>query len=113
MRMKFINYTFLFALLFIVPLSITAQQSPPNEAISHLNEAIDLYQARKFDQAILLYSKAIAAFPQYHKAYAYRAQAHVAVDELDNAIGDLENAIRIDPSQTKLYTLMASIYGQQ
>lgn len=108
--LKVITKQLLLGLVSFLFLSVGLAQTPSDEAIENLNKAIDLYNDQKFDQAIVQYSKALSAFPTYKKAYKYRANAHIAKKDFENAARDLEQALKLDPSQQELYGTLASVY---
>jgi tetratricopeptide (TPR) repeat protein len=86
----------IFILLLVLPLTIQCD-SPPSPA-DFTERGVKLAEQGLWQEAILEYDKAIAKDAGYPVAYANRAQAYLALSQLDLAIEDFEAAIQLDPS---------------
>ena len=71
----------------------------------HLNQ-------KSFHRAILYFSKAILAYPQFAKAYAERGIAKMRVGVPEEAILDIETAVGISPQQPFAFLNLGNIYYQ-
>merc|ERR1712166_309068 len=61
------------------------------------NRAIAALKLVRFEHAIQDASAALFFNPQYAKAYATRAAAHVELDRFDEAESDYERAVELEP----------------
>ena len=91
---------FIICLLVLITNSIYSQTEPSDEAIDRLNLGIDYFSARQFPDAIKAYTSAIASFPQYFKAYYYRSQAHLHMQDYISALGDLKKSYSLESGGT-------------
>jgi tetratricopeptide (TPR) repeat protein len=64
-----------------------------------VNRGIQYRQDRDFNQAITLYSKALAINPNDARALEYRGYAYFREREYDSAMADLDKSYSIDPSR--------------
>jgi len=62
-----------------------------------------LYENRQLDEAIELYSKGIALFPNDDEAFFNRANVYYDMKELDRAIVDFNRAIEINSNKAEYY----------
>jgi len=63
-----------------------------------INQAINLINDKKGQEAVDLLTKLIAQFPTTNELYYYRGRAYVASDKLDEARGDLEKFVTLSPN---------------
>lgn len=75
------------------PVSIYAEK--------YFEEGKNLYRERKFDAAIDNFSKAIAADPNFAKAYCEMAVAYMEIGDFDAGSNSLQKAIKLDPNYPK------------
>lgn len=57
----------------------------------------------EFDEAIKWYTKAIEAYPQGHVYYSNRCACYTSLNQLDKALKDSEDCVRIKPDWSKGY----------
>jgi predicted Zn-dependent protease len=63
-----------------------------------INQAINLINDKKGQEAVDLLTKLIAQFPTTNELYYYRGRAYVASDKLDDARADLEKFVTLSPN---------------
>ncbi|KAL4622315.1 serine/threonine-protein phosphatase 5 isoform X2 [Castanea sativa] len=85
-----------------------------NSSISHAEEikvlANEAFQARKYAQAIDLYTQAIELNSQNAVYWANRAFAHIKREEYGSAIQDASKAVEVDPKYSKGYYRRGTAY---
>jgi tetratricopeptide (TPR) repeat protein len=67
------------------------------------NEANALFKQKKYEEAILMYNKAIELNPAQATFLNNRAAAHIQNFDFTNALRDCIECLRIDPTQIKAY----------
>ena len=73
-------------------------KSTPSPAAKELyDKANTLFESNKFEEAIGLYSQAIVENPSYGSAYFNRALSYAILSKYDEAIGDAEKVMEIEP----------------
>ena len=78
-----------------------------------LGQAIDFFQAEKYDLAINAFKRAAALSPSSDnssKAYEYMAQAYVKLEDTDKAIKTYQEAIRLYPTNDVFHKALGDIY---
>jgi tetratricopeptide (TPR) repeat protein len=78
-----------------------------------LDKAHTASVADDYDEAIRLYTDAIALDPNEIRAYWHRSTAYHAKDDFDCEIADLDQTIRLDPTDDIFYLLRGSAYGDK
>jgi tetratricopeptide (TPR) repeat protein len=68
------------------------------------------YNTGEFTKAVLDYTCAINAQPDYAPAYAGRGYAYTALGDSDHALADYNKAIELDETLTTAYTNRGSLY---
>ena len=76
-----------------------ADQSKLNEAGSAYDQAVKLQQDGKFDQALEVYKKAIAAQPNEASYYYGIGTCYASKNDLDQAIENYKKAIALNPQE--------------
>jgi len=71
-------------------------QKIQEQTLDHLNRGIELYQERKFDEALSELDEAIRLDPKNAKAYAARADVYWNKNDYNVAIADYNEAINLD-----------------
>ncbi|KAI6651471.1 hypothetical protein LOD99_5079 [Oopsacas minuta] len=81
-------------------------------SVSEYNrEGNRLFKNRKFREAILCYSKAIAIDPNNPYYYSNRAISHLKLEMFEEALSDAEEAISLDPQTSKYRIRLARAYA--
>ena len=103
---------FLAVLLLCVPPSHATKKSVKQQiAKSRFDEGYGYYMAKKYQQAIESYSKAIEADPKYVAAYCGRAVAYGDLGDYRRAIEDCDKAIKIKPKFPAAYYYRGKFYS--
>ncbi|KAJ3150059.1 hypothetical protein HDU86_006783 [Geranomyces michiganensis] len=66
--------------------------------------------AKKYTEAIDLYTQAIALNPENPVYYSNRAAAYTQVSKFDDAVADAKKAVEIDSNYSKAYSRMGQAY---
>lgn len=72
-------------------------------AQDYLTRGKELLKAKKLDQAIAAFTKAVKADPRSAQAYNNRGVAYCQKGELKKAVADFNRAIKLDPKYGKAY----------
>jgi tetratricopeptide (TPR) repeat protein len=109
---KTFSSTFLF--LFLSTCCI-CQDSVSNIAVNFLNQGVEYFKSKNFEEAIKSYTNAIDESPLYLKAYYNRGNAFLNLKNYENAIKDYTRCIKIDRKFTKalLYRAYSYSYNKQ
>jgi tetratricopeptide (TPR) repeat protein len=84
-----------------------AAGAPKSPAEEFKEKGNDLFKKNKYEEAILWYSKAVAADPANPVYLANRAQCHIKLENYGTALIDASHAIKVDPSYTKVRVAQA------
>jgi tetratricopeptide (TPR) repeat protein len=68
-----------------------------------LNEGVDLYNLKRYDEALAAYEQAIRLDPNYALAYYNKGNALYDLKRYDEALAAYEQAIRLDPNFALAY----------
>ncbi len=106
-----LRYLFALVGLFLVLLSIgwmallTVQPIPemPLEAIRYYARGRGFYETGRYDEAVQEFDAALAAYPDYGRAYAARAEIHLDHGEYTQAAQDYEQAIALGTADPGIY----------
>ena len=60
-----------------------------------------MFSAKKFNEAAVVYTRALAADPFNHVLYSNRSACYAEEDECEKALGDANNCIRLKPEFAK------------
>jgi len=82
-------------------------------AMSLKNKGNEQFQQQHFDQAIQLYSKAIALEPQNHTLYSNRSAAYKSSGQFEDALNDADKCIELQPQWAKGYVRKGTVLAQQ
>eukprot|EP00743_Colponemidia_sp_Colp-15_P003141 GILK01003394.1.p1 GENE.GILK01003394.1~~GILK01003394.1.p1 ORF type:complete len:441 (-),score=97.34 GILK01003394.1:177-1499(-) len=82
----------------------------PKLAEDEKNKGNQLLAEKKYNEAVVSYTKAIEMFPKAIY-YGNRAAAHSFLGEHQKALDDSQEAIKLDPKYTKGYGRMAASYA--
>ncbi len=85
---------------------------PDKVVIDPGHEARTLMMAGQYDEAVATLDDVIRENPEDAAAYAERGQAHVEQGDLDRAIADFDESIRLEPGATT-YLSRALAYQQK
>ncbi len=72
-----------------------------------------LFQQRKFDQALEVFDKVIADYPNFSEAWNKRATLYFVVGRLDESLRDVEKTISLEPRHFGALSGAAQIYMEQ
>jgi tetratricopeptide (TPR) repeat protein len=86
----------------LASLSNVVQRNPNDPQAYNMRGSV-LGRARRYDEAIVDFTKAIQLDPNYAQAYANRALAYREMKKLDLAFNDYTRAIQIDPGYSEAY----------
>lgn len=75
-----------------------------------LTEAVELYDAQKYNEAIAMFNKIIATNPQNSTLYYYRALSYDALNNYQKAIEDYKSTIKYAPEMVIAYYSLAVDY---
>jgi len=75
----------------------------PPEAAELANQANSVFVDEDYDNALDLYSQAVAVAPACADLYVARAQVHLKKDDFTSAFIDANKAIELEPSNSKAY----------
>ncbi|MDP6959709.1 MAG: tetratricopeptide repeat protein, partial [Planctomycetota bacterium] len=103
--MNLINRILLLTILFSFPLSLRAQEEPPQNAIDLLEKGYASYKKGLYQDAIDSYTEAIQIFPNYGLAYRVRGDAKRQSKDNEGAISDYTSALKINPEDVTAYNL--------
>ena len=85
---------------------------PPAESVSpgdkFFQQAEALFVQSKYDDAIVMYQKALDADPKHYQAALYIGDCYVAKQDWDNAEKAYQKAIAIDPTRETAYRYSAT-----
>lgn len=84
-------------------------QNNPSDAFAQYNYAYELHSRKKIDEALKYYNKTLAADPSLIDAYLNIASIYREKNQNNDAISTLQNALEIDPNNTKAKNLIAQI----
>jgi tetratricopeptide (TPR) repeat protein len=70
--------------------------SDPDAAAEYFRQAFELQRNGDYEQALILYTRSIAALPTA-EAYTFRGWTYSFVGDYDSAIEDCRRAIKVDP----------------
>jgi tetratricopeptide (TPR) repeat protein len=102
----------LMAAMLVASLAIVAgacsQGSPATE---HYNQAGDLADEEKWEEAIAELDQAIELDPEFSLAYIARANAHFSLEQFEQAVVDYTKAIELDPDSALAYANRGSAYA--
>ncbi|QBG46240.1 tetratricopeptide repeat protein [Verrucomicrobia bacterium S94] len=91
----------------------TATRVNPAEAARYIAEGSRLYSAKKYDEAIVQFKKAIMADPKQKTAYYNMGLAFYAQSDFGNAATACNNAVNLDPSFTDARYMLSLAYAKQ
>jgi len=81
------------------------------EAAGVSRKASELVSEGRFDEAIQLYTRLIQSSPTAHTLYVGRARAFYLAGRVDQALGDLRQALLLNPQDPGALKLRAEIMG--
>jgi len=83
--------------------------SPQKVAGQFRSQGDDAYMKHQYAEAVKLYSDAIKAEPSNEKNFYKRYRAYNKLEQLDSAVRDLDEAIKLDPKYTSAYAFRAKL----
>ena len=63
-------------------------------------------------EAVMIYSKGIELYPRYHLFFSGRALEYMFLSDIRSAISDMNEAIRLDPSNASYYAYRGGFYDR-
>lgn len=91
----------------------TAPQSKPAEAARYMTDGSKLHGAKKYDEAIAQYRKALMADPKHKTAYYNMGLAFYAQGNYSDAATACNNALNIDPAFSDARYMLSLSYAKQ
>ena len=88
------------------------EQQAETHALGLKGQANELYSSGNYDDAMRLYTKAIALCPEMVTLWSNRAAAHFQLRHYSLCVADCERAVECDPSFTKAYVRAAQAHVQ-
>ena len=92
---------------------VTYSEEDLQKAENLKTQGNDLLKAKKYNEALDLYSQAVETVskgPNSHIYYSNRAAAYTYLKNYDSAISDCKKAIKLDPTYVKAYSRAGSAY---
>jgi tetratricopeptide (TPR) repeat protein len=83
------------------PYLVRAEQRSKAESLK--NEANELFNSKKWEEALKLYQEAADMDPTNIMILCNRAFAHIKLENFENAVADADQSLKIDPKFTKAY----------
>jgi tetratricopeptide (TPR) repeat protein len=77
---------------------------------ARVNKGIDLYNKKKYDEAIAEFTKAIEIMPSHAHAYRARGVVYFTKSQWDQAVADFTKAIEINPNNAEAYNNRGNSY---
>lgn len=90
--------------------SITNEQK--DLSITLKNKGNDFYKEGALQEALEMYTKSLEADPTNYVVYSNRALIYLKLEQVNKAIDDCIKGIELEPSFTKFYIRLATIYGE-
>ena len=92
----------------------TALQFGPESALAHNGRGVIYHLRGQYQQALTEYSRAIALEPSRSgPTYLNRARIYFNIKQTDQALADVNQALRLVPNLYEAYDLRAHIYSQK
>jgi len=115
MQSPFIFFKVATIILLILCFSFASAQDTKDvkEAKLFNSKGDDFFNKRKYDDAIIQYSKATSLYPKFGIAYANRGYAYLQLQKADLAILDCTRAIMIDPDSSDFYFYRGEAYNKK
>ncbi len=79
----------------------------------HFQRGRQLFNVRKYEEALAAFEEAVAADPTFVRPYAGKANALTVLGRLDEALDACEEAVRLDPSYPVIYTMRGAVFRAQ
>jgi tetratricopeptide (TPR) repeat protein len=76
----------------------TVDMTQVKDPYTYINQAINLINEKKGQEAVDLLTKLMAQFPTANELYYYRGRAYVVAEKLDEAKADLEKFVTLAPT---------------
>jgi protein O-GlcNAc transferase len=97
---------------------VTRKKAPPEEpseaaeivAENYVSDAIDFYQAQKYEEAIRGWQKALKIIPQDAEIHNFVGLAYHRLGKLDSAIVYFKNAVRLDNEYHQAWNNIGYMY---
>jgi tetratricopeptide (TPR) repeat protein len=90
-----------------------ALELQPNEASTHYNLGLALFETGKAGEAIQHYNRALELSPEYPEAHNNLGSALSALGNLDDAIVHFRKAVELDPSRASAQTNLGTVLAQK
>jgi len=95
------------------PISTEAEKAKLSPAEKYMQEAEVFFAQSKYDEALALYQKALAADPKLYEAALFGGDAYVSKQDWDNAEKMYQKAIAIDPLRETAYRYSGTPFMKQ
>lgn len=103
-------YVRLFFLLLLCCFSFAAFAQSSRPGYTDYKEGDKSYSARRYEEALTHYKKAIEADPIQYRYYAKKAKAEVQLNRYTDAIASLEKAVELNAGFSGGYVALANLY---
>ncbi|MGB0861593.1 MAG: tetratricopeptide repeat protein [Saprospiraceae bacterium] len=91
--------------------TLTAQEGIADK--KQFNAAVLYHTQGKYDEAIEGFSRLIAGYPEFVKAYFFRGYAYLKKKDYKNALADFKIASELDKKNDKVFFYIGKIYYDQ
>ncbi|MFH1228290.1 MAG: tetratricopeptide repeat protein [Planctomycetota bacterium] len=95
------------------PPAETADKPDPKEVGQHMSKGDNLFNAKRYDEALVEYNQVIKLDPNNYEAYNNRASIYCRKRNFDKAIADFDEALRIQPENHRAYCNRGLAYAQK
>ena len=96
-------------LLFAIGYGLCPAWARSNEAIRAFNAGVQLFNVKKFNEAIPRFDEAISGDSEFAEAYFARGACRYYVKSLDGALMDLNDALRLKPAYVQARSLRGAV----
>jgi tetratricopeptide (TPR) repeat protein len=94
--------------IFLLTGTLTAQDGIADK--KQFNAAVLYHTQGKYDEAIEGFSRLIAGYPDFVKAYFFRGYAYLKKEDYKNALADFKIASELDEKNDKVFFYIGKIY---
>ncbi|MBR5913354.1 MAG: tetratricopeptide repeat protein [Selenomonadaceae bacterium] len=82
------------------------------EAKKKVEEGVNLYQQKKYSEAILKYDEAIQSYSNFCEVYDNRGLAYIMLEKYNEAIADFKTALKINRKDSVAYSYLGFAYNK-
>ena len=88
-------------------ISMSCQREDPSETLTNGMRA---FNNKNYEEALVLFSKAIEMYPYFAEPYCLRARTHYKMENYEEAISDYTECIDYDPNNADAYYWRGKAY---